>query len=253
MTVSTEPLYVTLAARLRRDIANGKIPRGGKLPSETALADEHGIVRATVRRAIDELVAEGLVVSVNGRGHYVRESTPLTWLASDPERGPGTDAQNGPADAWSRSVRAQDRMPSEVIRTEITYADELVARWLHLTPGEPVSVRRRTRYVDGEPYSTADSFYPRSIVAGTEVELPGDVLPGVFAIFEQIGRGWVRTTDCVLSRAPTRDESRLLHIARGVAVTEIVRRSYDATDVPVRLTRIVLPGDRHVIEYEHKE
>lgn len=253
MTVTTEPLYATLADRLRRDILSGAIPRGGKLPSETALAEKHGIVRATVRRAIEELVAEGLVVSVSGRGHFVRESKPLIWRASDPERGPATDAVDGPADTWSRSVRAQGRVPAEEIRTEVVLGDEQVAHWLHLDPGEPVSVRRRTRYVDGEAYSTADSYYPRSIVGGTEIELPGDVRPGVFAVFERIGRPWVSHTDCVISRAPTRDESRLLSIPRGVAITEIVRRSFDADGVPVRLTRFVLPGDRHVIEYAHKE
>lgn len=253
MTAIAEPLYAAVAERLRHEIASGRLQRGAWL-HEQKLADKHGVARGTARRAIEELVAEGLIVSVDGRGHQVRERLrPLVWRASDPERNASSDKVDGPADAWSRSVRAQGREPSEDIRTEIIYADVRVATWLQLETGEPVSVRRRIRYVDGEPYATADSFYPRSIVAGTEVELPGDVLPGIYAVFERIGRPWVRTPDQILSRNPSREEARILHIPRGQAVTEIVRRSYDRDGIPVRLTLFVLPGDRHVIEYEHQE
>lgn len=248
-----EPFYATLADRLRRDIHNGVYAPGEKLPSEAALVETSGLARGTVRQAIEALVAEGLIVSRSGRGHYVRQSTPLVWRASDPERNTDTSAATGPSDAWSRSVRAQGRTPSEDVRTEIVYATEKVAGWLQIAPGDPVSVRRRVRYVDGEPFSTADSFYPRSIVAGTEVELPGDVLPGIYSVFERLGRPWQRTVDRVIPRQATRDEARVLGVARGVPVNEVVRRSFDADGIPVRLTLIVLPGDRHEIEYEIKE
>jgi len=250
VTIATEPLYATLAARLRQQIAAGAFA-DGKLPSEATLAREHDLARGTVRSAIDELVAEGLVISHNGRGHYVRTSTPLVWRASDPER--NTDTSTSPSGAWARSVRAQGREPAELIGSQIGYADDRIAAWLDLPVGEPVSIRRRVRLVDGEQYSTADSWYPRSIVAGTEVELPGDVLPGIYAVFERLGRPWVRTVDRWIARPPTRDEARELHIPRGVAVAEVVRRSFDAAGIPVRLSIFVLPGDRHEIEYEHTE
>jgi GntR family transcriptional regulator len=251
VSVSVEPVYATLAARLRQEITTGIIPPGAYLPSESTLVAQQGVARGTVRRAIDELIAEGLVVSHNGRGHQVRQSTALVWRASEPERNNGRSS--GPSDAWSRGVREQNHEPSEQITAEIAYADKRVAQWLQIEPGEPVSVRRRLRFVDGSPYSTADSFYPRSIVAGTEVELPGDVQPGIYAVFDRIGRPWVRTVDRWIPRAPTRDEAIRLQIPRGVSVAEVVRRSFDAAGIPVRLSLFVLPGDRHEIEYEHEE
>lgn len=249
--MTVEPVYATLASRLRRDIISGTIPPGAYLPSEVTLVAEQGVSRGTVRRAIDELIAEGLVVSQNGRGHRVHQFSKLVWRASDPER--NTGSPSGPSDAWSRSVREQGHEPSEEITAEIAYADDNVARWLHIEPREPVSVRRRLRFVGGAPYSTADSYYPRAIVMGTEVELPGDVQPGIYAVFDRLGRSWVRTLDSWISRAPTRDESAQLKIPRGVSVAEVVRRSFDADGIPVRLSLFVLPGDRHLIEYEHEE
>ncbi len=247
---ATQPIYATLAERLRRDILNGTLVAGGYLPSEATLVRQQGVSRGTVRAAIAELVAEGLVVSRNGRGHEVRQFARLTWRASDQER---NDSSATPSDAWSRSVRAQGHEPSEKITAEIAFADERVAGWLALASGDAVSVRRRLRFVDGEPYSIADSYYPRSIVAGTEVELPGDVQPGIYAVFERLGRPWTRTVDTWISRSPTREESAILAIPRGISVAEVARRSFDPEGTPVRLTLFILPGDRHEIEYEHRE
>jgi DNA-binding GntR family transcriptional regulator len=246
-----EPFYATLAGRLRRDILDGTLTPGSYLPSEKDLQGEQGVSRGTVRRALSELIAEGLIVSRNGRGHQVRRSMPLVWCASDPERHDGS--ATGPSDVWSRCVRVQGYEPSERITAEIGYADERIAGWLDVAPGEPVSIRRRRRHIGAMPYSIADSFYPRSIVAGTEIELPGDVHPGIYAVFARLGRAWVRTTDRWTPRAPTREEAVTLAIPRGVAVAEVARRSFDADGIPVRLSLFILPGDRHYIEYEHTE
>lgn len=66
-----EPLYVQLAALLRRQIDSGKYPRGGTIPSEDALAAEHGVSVHTIRRAMAVLRAEGLVEIRAGLGTRV--------------------------------------------------------------------------------------------------------------------------------------------------------------------------------------
>ena len=66
-----EPLYSQLAAILRRKITSGDLARLNPLPSETALTQEHGVSRDTVRRAVALLRDEGLVFTVAQRGTYV--------------------------------------------------------------------------------------------------------------------------------------------------------------------------------------
>lgn len=246
-----EPVYATLARRLRGEITSGTYEPGTFLPSEAALAGAQNVSRSTVRRALDELVAQGLVIAHNGRGHQVRRVARLVWRACEPEIGDGDGP--APSDSWSRSVRAQGFEPSETITAEIGYADEPIARWLDLPIGEAVAIRRRLRFVDGAPSSIADSYYPRTIVKGTEIEEPADVQPGVYAVFAKLGREWVRTRDRWTARPPTREETAVLAIPRGVAVAEIARRSFDREGVPVRLSLFVLPGDRHEVEYDHWE
>ncbi|WP_328339589.1 GntR family transcriptional regulator [Micromonospora sp. NBC_00421] len=67
------PVAHQLAAVLRTGILDGTYPAGGLLPSETRLSQEHGVGRGTVRRAVAELRAEGLVDAASGRGTRVRE------------------------------------------------------------------------------------------------------------------------------------------------------------------------------------
>jgi DNA-binding GntR family transcriptional regulator len=67
------PAYRTLGQRLREDIAAGLYRGGVRLPTESELVARHGLSRQTVRRAFQDLVAEGAVYRVPGRGTYATE------------------------------------------------------------------------------------------------------------------------------------------------------------------------------------
>ena len=69
----TEPAYQTLRDQLRGEIAAGHYRDGARLPTESELVARHGLSRQTVRRAFQDLVAEGVVYRVPGRGTYASE------------------------------------------------------------------------------------------------------------------------------------------------------------------------------------
>ncbi len=69
---SAIPAYAQLAGILREQIENGRIRSGNPIPSETTLQQEYGVSRGTVRRAIEVIRDHGLVVTVQGRGTFVR-------------------------------------------------------------------------------------------------------------------------------------------------------------------------------------
>jgi GntR family transcriptional regulator len=72
--MKTEPAYQTLRQQLRDEIAAGVYRDGARLPTESELVARHGLSRQTVRRAFQDLVAEGEVYRVPGRGTYASES-----------------------------------------------------------------------------------------------------------------------------------------------------------------------------------
>jgi GntR family transcriptional regulator len=72
--VKTEPAYRTVREELRDEIAAGRYRDGVRLPTESELVAHYGVSRQTVRRAFVDLVAEGVVYRVPGRGTYASES-----------------------------------------------------------------------------------------------------------------------------------------------------------------------------------
>lgn len=243
----TQPLYEDVAADLRSKIQSGQLAPGVRLPSEATLGATHGVSRPVVRNALDLLEREGLLYSAKGRGWFVREIARLVWHASRPERNADADPLS---DAWSRDVREQGHEPDEEREVAKVPAPHLVALRLGIEPGETVYVRRRLRTVDGEPFSTADTFYPRKIVEGTAIAEPGDVLPGVYTVLDAMGLGWTDDpTDELISRRATTVEADRFGIQAGDPVFEIIRTRSTAEGRPVAATIIVAPGDRFRIIY----
>ena len=69
---SPEPLYQQLAAIIRSQIASGELPRRTRIPSMRDMAAEYDLAEMTVRHAVRILVAEGLLVTADGKGTFVR-------------------------------------------------------------------------------------------------------------------------------------------------------------------------------------
>jgi len=240
-----------IADELRAAIASGTLAPGDRLPTEADLVAQYQLNRTTVRRALDELRREGLIVSSQGRGYFVPKHERLVWDTSQPERNTATDVS--PSDAWSRQMREQGHEPTEAIEVVTQHPNELVAERLRLDADDLVVVRRRTRALGGRPEVVADSHYPHAVVAGTAIAEPGDVLPGVYAVMDEIGHGWVRHHNEVRARAATMPESTRLRLVPGQIVIEHVRTSYTPDGMPVRCTVMVARGDRTVVTYDQLE
>lgn len=70
---SQSPLYQQLMMRLKNDIVAGVYPSGGRIPSEQVLCDTYGVSRVTVRKALLDLVQEGMLVRRQGKGTFVAD------------------------------------------------------------------------------------------------------------------------------------------------------------------------------------
>lgn len=87
----SSPLHLSISERLRQQIISGEYSPGAKLPSESQLIEEFQASRITIRRAIANLLRQGLVVTYQGKGTFVTEqrkvaytlSNPLTFLEED--------------------------------------------------------------------------------------------------------------------------------------------------------------------------
>jgi GntR family transcriptional regulator len=240
-----QPLYEGLAAEIRERISSGMLAPDERLPSESELATQHRMSRNAVRAALTLLAREGLLISRQGRGWFVRERVRLKWHISRPENNTRTDVT--PADAWAQDVREQGRTPAQRIGLELMVADPEISERLQLTPGAQVWVRRRQRFVDGEFVMTSDSFYSKDLVDGTPIAEPGDVAPGVYAIMDELGVGYVTLRDEIFIRSGTAAEAERFGLQPGDAVAQVFRTRCTAEGRPVSVTVTTTPGDQVVI------
>src|ERR671914_121976 len=169
------PLQVRVADDIRARIETGEHAPGQQLPTLDQLAEQHRCSLAAVRKAIDLLKQQGLVVTVQGRGTFVRERP--TARRHGIERYARSRWAGGKA-VLVAEAEQQNRTADQLIRelAEVP-APEPVAERLGIEPGTPVWVRRRTTLIDGRPNQLADSYYLLDLVRDTPI-MQQDTGPG---------------------------------------------------------------------------
>lgn len=237
-----------IADVLRAAIQAGDLPPGGKLPSERQLAAKYAVSTTTVARAVDRLRDEGLVVTRPGAGRYVREARQVVRVGSDRYARWRRTAGKAPFQAEMEEAGIEWRQ--EILELAEVPADELVAHWLGVEPGEPVWVRRRRTWAAGEPTQLADSYYRLDVVQGTLIQEENTGPGGGHARLEELGHRIARFREEIRVRMPSNDEIQALHLRAGTPVAELYRITYTTTGEVVEFFRAVLAGDRHVFGYE---
>jgi GntR family transcriptional regulator len=242
--VTDGPAYEHVATELRTEILTGRLTR--RLPSLAGLAERYSVTPDVARRAIDVLRSEGLVVTRQGAGTYVRRFERI--VRSSPGRLSRDQWANGRpiqlADTGSRP-RAVDVVVAE------QPAPEDVAAALGVEAGAAVLIRSRRFVVDGRPVQLATSYLPLDIVGGTSVAYT-DVGPGgTYARLAELGHAPVCFTERLTARAPLPDEVARLEFASsvGALVVDIRRYTFTAAGRCVEVNRMVLDATAYLLEY----
>ena len=255
--LSDRPAYRQVADRLRPPIESGDWPAGYKLPSESELMEQFDVSRVTVRLAVGALRAEGLIVTRQGRGSFVRDREANRRISStsyqqDARYAAGRVAE--PATVFG-SGSAEDRNRYRLERTfREERASQPVADLLGLPVGEPVLKREYVFYVDERPEQIITSYLPMDLVRDTPVADPAnEPWPGsTVAQLASLGQLVTRVVESVRARMPKPEEAQTLRISAGVPVLVVTRRMLTGTgrDQPAEAAvDMVLPADRVVLDY----
>ncbi len=242
-----------IAADLREQIESGDLEGGAALPSEAEMMRAYGYSRETIRAGVRMLVDEGLVVTGQGQGKYVRqdfERVVWNWTTLESRSRHATAVEGKTAgDQWASAVSGDGKTPRQEISVSIVEPPEHVRESLGLPEGGLAVKRQRVRYVDSRPYALADSYFPPDLVTGTPLMEPRDVsAPG--GVLASVGLIQVRYRDEITVRMPAHKEAELLALPAATPVAEHTRTGYDADGKALRCMVTILPGDRHKILYE---
>ena len=247
----SRPLREQVADKIRQLIEDAELPPGARLDREDVLAERYRVSRHTIRQALQDLAAEGLLESSRGQGRRVRSYKPLTWhLSAYESRRHHIEAGQPEADQWDTEVREQGREPRQDVEVAIVKPTPHVAERLQLSgDGELIVMRRRIRRADGVPVQLADSFFRESLVHGTLLMSPENVsAPG--GILAAIGHPQARYRDEIAIRMPTKAEASILELPPGTPVAEVTRTGYGQDGSPLRVMVTIAPGDRNTLVYE---
>jgi GntR family transcriptional regulator len=225
------PYYEQLAELLRREIgakqAAGELHQ---LPSENELAEQHGISRATVRHALDELEREGWIYRQKGVGSFApvrRIEQDLTSLVSTSEE---------------MSLRGWP-LVTKVLSIDQAPAAAHVARALELPPETPIYALCRLRVVDDMPLSVQTNFLPAALCPKLE---EADLTSSLYRLLEsRYGLRLWTGREILRARGATLHEAQLLGIREGMPVMYAERTTYAVSGIPVEYLEAVWRGDRY--------
>ena len=231
-TEGAAPLYRQVAAALRAEIEAGLQP-GAAIATEVELERRFGVSRITVRKAIELLAQEGMLVRRQGSGTFVTRRVVTEEL--------------GALHSWTDSMRLQGLEPQTVDCEMLRVAPPAwVAQALHLDPQAPEPVLRiqRLRYADGEPLCLMLDYLRPRFVPGLETEgLPGESL--YETLERRYGLTLARVEDTVTARVATVMEARLLGLVAGAPVLYVTRITYLPDDIPIDAATVVARADRY--------
>jgi len=222
------PLYQQIKALLVTGLESGQWQPGQPIPSETELAARFGVSQGTVRKAVDEMAAENLLVRRQGKGTFVathaEAQTQYRFLRLTPDTGAPVALQRRLLDC--RRMRA----PMDV------------ARLLALKAGEAaVQVRRLLLAADGAapaPVVLDDLWLPGTAFKGLTMERLQAWRGPLYRLFEaEFAVRMIRAEEKIRAVAAAPDEAALFGIAVGAPLLSVERLSYTYGDRPVELRR----------------
>ena len=214
------PLYRVVKRSLLQAIESGAFPPGETLPSETEIAAQMGISIGTLRRAVDELAAEHILVRRQGRGTFVATHNTDRFLFQffHVEREDGR-----------REAPVVDLVSFERVR-----ADDEPAQALHLRPGDPaIQIENRLR-LQGMAVIYDRLTLPATLFKGLTEKRFRERPSTIYQLYQtDFGITVVRAQERARARPADRNVSRVLGLAVGVPVMQVHRTALTFGDRPV--------------------
>lgn len=219
------PLYQQIKALLMRSLQAGEWRPGESIPSEVELAARYKVSQGTVRKAIDELATENLLVRRQGKGTFVathaEQQTQYRFLRLMPDE----EGAVGPVERKLLDCRRL-RAPADVSRA------------LELKAGDAVISVRRMLVFRGKPVVLDEIWLPGAQFKGLTAERLSDYRGPMYALFEtEFGVRMIRAEEKLKAVAADAGAAELLQVPEGFPLLSVERLSLTYGDKPVELRR----------------
>jgi len=239
---------VQIADEIVEQIRAGLLKAGDMVPSESELIERYGVSGGTIRKAMVEVRASGLVDTRHGKGSFVKNRPPVRLRSSDRFR--ASHRRNGQAAYLAELAQAGATAKVSVLFVGPTEAPPNVAERLGVSAGAQVLARRRLYFRNDVPVETATSYLPWDVAKGIPelfAENPGP--GGIYARLEDAGHTFTEFVETLRARAATKAEASELALSPGTPVIHLVRDAVAADGRVIEVCDTVMASDQFVLSY----
>lgn len=228
-----QAVFEEIAQHIAQRVRDGVYVTSQRLPSEYDLAEEFQCSRLTVRKAIDLLIRQNILVKEKGKGTYVMKQSKI-------------QSGSGGLQSFTETARIQGKTThTEVLRYEVAEAvpDKVLQAFGNYT-GEPIVYLVRRRYFDEEPM-TIENLYilQRYLGEATAEELAGSL----FEVIEKsIEIGYSHQEVEAVKVTP--DLGELLHVAAGEPMLLVHSMTYSPSAKPILYDTSFYRADKYTFK-----
>ena len=239
-TPAFSPLYQQIKVLILRSLQSGEWKPSESIPSEIDLAARFKVSQGTVRKAIDELAAENLLVRRQGKGTFVathaEQHVQYRFLKLLPDS--GDPKSKGPAQR-------------QIIDCKRVRASADIARALAITPGDSVLQVRRVLSFAHIPTILEDLWLPGGPFKGLTAERLRDYDGPMYGLFEtEFGVRMVRAEEKIRAVLPDPEQRTLLKVSSQTPLLSVERIAYTYNDTPMEMRRGLYITDTHYYRNE---
>lgn len=231
-----EPLYYQIRENLREKIHSHEYAPGSMIPTEAELCQLYGVSRVTVRRAVLDLVQEGLLNRGQGKGTFVAENYGLT-------------AVNGVQSFTQELLGLNMRPAAKLLSCKVRKASRSLCEKLELSEDEEVITVSRLRLADNEPCMVEVMNFPYKLVPGLEKE---DLEQSIYQLLKnRYNCEIVYAKDIMEPIIIGEYESKLLELTMPSAGLRTNRIGCDVNRRPVEYSTHIIPGKKCTLVFDH--
>lgn len=227
------PLHTQLKDFLRGQVLQGDMKPHTPLPSEREICERYDISRTTVRRAMNDLINEGLVYTTVGKGTYVAN--------------PPLKEEIRPLSSFTEDMTRRGRTASsQVLRAQVENADDAQAARLGIPRGAEVVLLRRLRLADGVPISIQLHWLPHHLCPGLlQYDLATsslyDLLRNTYHLLFR------RAETNIQAFVANGEERRLFQLAAPAAVLVTEQTTYLENGTVIEFVHSAFRGDQYTL------
>ncbi|MGI6670954.1 MAG: GntR family transcriptional regulator [Christensenellales bacterium] len=220
-------LYFQLKESIIANILNNTWPPDSKIPSENELCSMYGVSRVTVRRALDELVQDGYIVKLQGKGTFVKRKA--------------LDQRLSKFYSFSEELKKRNlHEVASILSFEVLVAEDRIQKHLRLSEDKRVFRIKRIRSMADEPYALESSFIPYSLASQLTAEMLSST--GLYNSLRKLGLDPVFATETFKAVTLNTRTAKLLKAKTGDAAIHLTRNTYMQQRAPIEFCESIVLG-----------